>query len=120
MNEQLGKPASVKVHVTSGEGVEIAWLDGHQSRYDFPYLRDQCPCAMCNDERQKKDADKTKGGPLLPMYKERVKARSAKPMGSYAIQIEFSDGHASGIFSFAFLRSICPCPECSRAAGATG
>lgn len=120
MNERSGKPASIRVHVTSGEGVEIAWVDGHQSRYDFSYLRDQCPCALCNDERQKKDTEKAKGVPLLPMYKERVKARAAKPVGSYAIQIEFSDGHASGIFSFGFLRSICPCAECAQAGAAGG
>ena len=48
------RPMDVKVHVTTGEGVEIAWSDGHTSRYDFPYLRDHCPCALCNDEREKK------------------------------------------------------------------
>jgi len=34
------KPAGVKVHVTSGVGMDITWADGHQSHYDFPYLRD--------------------------------------------------------------------------------
>lgn len=108
------KPSSVKIYVTTGEGVKIAWADGHASRYDFPYLRDRCPCAVCNDEREKKDQEKSKGMPLLPMYKERVKARAAKPVGSYAVQIEFSDGHATGIYSFDFLRSICPCAECTK------
>jgi hypothetical protein len=66
------KPLSIKVHVSTGEGVEITWTDHHASRYDFPYLRDHCPCALCNDEREKK----SKGGaasssPLLPMYKPR-------------------------------------------------
>jgi len=48
------KPMDVKVHVTTGEGVEITWSDGHLSRYPFQYLRDLCPCALCNDEREKK------------------------------------------------------------------
>ena len=47
-------PSAVKIHVTSGAGVDITWADGHSSHYDFPFLRDECPCATCNDERQKK------------------------------------------------------------------
>lgn len=109
------KPAKVKIYVTTGEGVEIAWADGHASRYDFPYLRDNCPCAVCNDEREKKEQEKVKGLTALPMFKERVKARGAKPVGNYAIQIEFSDNHATGIYSFDYLRSICPCAECKQA-----
>jgi len=107
------KPASVKVHVTTGEGVEITWSDGHRSRYDFPYLREQCPCATCNDEREKKAAQGS-GGAVLPMFKPRVTAKSAAAVGSYAIQIQFSDGHATGIYSFEHLREICPCEECGR------
>ena len=105
----------MKVHVTTGEGIEIAWADSHASHYDFPYLRDQCPCAVCNDERQKKAQEKSSGGlPAFPMYKEKARARAAKAVGNYAIQIEFSDGHSTGIYSFDFLRSICPCQECSK------
>ena len=108
------KPASLKVHVTTGEGVEITWSDGHGSRYDFPYLRDHCPCATCNDEREKKAAQKNEGGAVLPMFKPRVTAKSAAAVGSYAIQIQFSDGHATGIYSFEHLRELCPCEECAR------
>jgi DUF971 family protein len=112
------KPASVKVHVTTGEGVEITWSDGHVSRYDFPYLREQCPCATCNDEREKKASKKVfpagAGGAVLPMFKPRVTAKSAAAVGNYAIQIQFSDGHATGIYSFEHLREICPCEECGR------
>jgi DUF971 family protein len=109
------KPASVKVQVTTGEGVEIAWSDGHTSHYDFPYLRDQCPCATCNDERSKKEQQAKLGqSAVLPMYKPKAKAKAAKAVGNYAIQIDFSDGHTTGIFSFDYLRTICRCEECAR------
>ncbi len=107
------KPVDVKVYVSTGEGVAITWSDGHQSRYDFPYLRDHCPCATCNDERLRKAEDKSPS--VLPLYKERVKARAAKAVGNYAIQIEFSDSHSTGIYSFDCLREICPCRDCARA-----
>jgi|SRR5208282_5296666 DUF971 family protein len=114
--DQRKRPAGVKVHVTTGEGVEITWSDGHASRYDFPYLRDHCPCATCNDERLKKDQQVAQHGSnsILPMYKPKVKARSATAVGNYAIQIDFSDGHTTGIFSFDHLREICPCEACGR------
>ncbi len=113
------KPIEVKVRVSTGEGVDIIWSDGHSSHYDFPYLREHCPCALCNDEREKKARLGSKPGsgalgPALPMFKPKATARKAAAVGNYAIQIEFSDGHATGIFSFEHLRVICPCASCAR------
>jgi DUF971 family protein len=124
------KPAKVKVHVSSGAGVDITWADDHASHYDFAYLREQCPCAMCNDERMKKEQGRQKdaqlkkensgaaapvlSSPLLPMYKPRLTANSAHAVGNYALQIDFNDGHATGIFSFDYLRTVCPCEVCAR------
>jgi prepilin-type processing-associated H-X9-DG protein len=112
------KPASVKVRVSTGEGVDIVWADGHASHYDFAYLRDHCPCATCNDERDRKEKEKAQGirSDLLPMYKAKVTAKSASAVGTYAIQIDFSDGHSTGIYSFGCLRGICPCEACGKAA----
>ncbi|MBZ5528597.1 MAG: DUF971 domain-containing protein [Acidobacteriia bacterium] len=109
------KPADVKIHVSSGAGVDITWADAHSSHFDFAYLRDECPCAACNDERQKKIAFAApSSSPLLPIFKPKPRATSVVPVGNYAIQIFFSDGHSSGIFSYDHLRTICPCPDCAR------
>jgi DUF971 family protein len=113
-----GKPATVKIHVTSGAGVDITWADGHASHYDFAYLRDQCPCATCNDEREKKHAFASAGpasSAALPMFKPKPSARAATSVGNYAIQITFTDGHATGIYSYDHLRSICTCFACAQA-----
>ena len=112
------KPTSVKVHVSTGQGVEITWSDGHASHYDFAYLRDLCPCALCNDEREKKArigaTSGVGGSAVLPMFKPKATARKATAVGNYAVQIEFSDGHSTGIYSFEHLREICPCEACAR------
>lgn len=112
------KPAGVKVHVSTGAGIDVTWSDGHASHFDFLYLRDLCPCAMCDDERRKQEDVRARTGgfsaPALPMFKPRVTARGAKPIGNYALQIEFSDGHTTGIYSYGYLRSICPCADCER------
>ena len=116
------KPAEVNVHVSTGAGVDIVWSDGHRSHYEFPYLREECPCALCDDERKKKAAapfaaisgEVARMGPSLPMYKPQARAGAARAVGQYALQIEFTDGHKTGIYSFAYLREICPCEACAR------
>jgi DUF971 family protein len=72
-----------------------------------------------NDERLKKEnpvapAAPILSSPLLPMFKPKLRASAAHPMGHYALQIDFNDGHTAGIFSFDFLRTICPCEDCAR------
>jgi len=118
--DQRKKPTAVKIHVKTGAGVDITWADGHSSHYDFTYLRDQCPCATCNDERGKKEAAPVAtanllSSPLLPMYKPKPRAQAATQVGNYAVQISFTDGHSTGIFSYDYLRTLCPCEECGRA-----
>jgi DUF971 family protein len=116
--DQRKKPTDVKVHVKTGAGVDITWADGHTSHFDFAFLRENCPCASCNDERGKKEslrAMNLPASPLLPMYKPKARAQSATQVGNYAIQINFTDGHSTGIFSYDYLRSMCPCAECAKA-----
>ena len=49
----MADPKSVKVNLSTGTGLDIEWKDGHQSHYSFPFLRDACPCALCDEERSK-------------------------------------------------------------------
>jgi DUF971 family protein len=81
-------------------------------------LRERCPCATCDDQRRKKEAAPVQGlaggSDALPLYKPRPGARAAKSMGHYALQIDFTDGHSTGIYSYEHLRIICPCGECAQ------
>ena len=113
-------PKSVKVNLTSGTGVDIEWSDGHLSHYSFVYLRDACPCALCNEEREKAgrkpgQPPKTKPGEL-PMFKPAAKPVAAEGVGKYAIKFNWNDGHDLGIYSWTFLRERCPCSQCAEAA----
>src|SRR5579863_6289782 len=117
--DQRKKPTSVKIHVSSGAGVDIQWADGHNSHYEFTYLREECPCATCNENRSKKEAQPDTvpaiiSSPALPMYKPKPRAQKATQVGNYAVQISFTDGHATGIYSYDHLRSICPCADCAK------
>lgn len=112
-------PKSVKVNLSTGRGVDIEWKDGHLSQYPFSFLRDACPCALCDDERAKDarepgEKPKAKSGEL-PMFKEAAKPLSAEGVGKYAIKFHWNDSHDLGIYSWQFLRQICPCGECRAA-----
>ncbi len=105
--------------LTTGTGVDIEWNDGHVSHYNFVYLRDACPCAMCNEERDKTgrrpgDPVVTAPGTLL-MFKPNAKPLSAEGVGKYAIKFSWNDNHDLGLYSWKFLREICPCAECKVA-----
>jgi len=110
-------PKKVNVQLTTGQGMDIEWKDGHRSQYSFTYLRDACPCALCDDERSK--SGREPGEPVksaagaLPMFKAAPKPVSASGVGRYAIQFTWNDGHEHGIYSWEFLRDFCPCSECA-------
>jgi DUF971 family protein len=109
-------PKSVQVDRSGGTGVDIAWKDGHHSHYSFQFLRDACPCALCDDERAK--SGRKLGTPpgaapgALPMFREAVRPTEVQPAGKYAITFTWNDGHQHGIYSWEYLRAICQCAEC--------
>jgi DUF971 family protein len=117
-------PEKVRVLLTEGKGMEIDWADGHRSAWSFAWLREACPCATCLEERKatgrKPGEPKPKPAELLPMFVPAAKPQSAEPVGRYAIQFHWLDGHAGGIYSWEYLRRSCQCQECRFAAEAAG
>lgn len=105
------------IAISKSRGIEIDWKDGHHSSYDVVYLRDWCPCASCTGSHGTEPRKKTSGDTAQPsnpfqMYKPRERMMNVEPVGSYALRIVWSDGHATGIYSFDHLRQICSCAKC--------
>ena len=96
------------IAVSKSKGIKIDWKDGHHSEYELRYLRDNCPCATCTG------AHGATPSSSFQMYQEALKIAAVEPLGSYAVQINWSDGHKSGIYSYDHLRKICPCKDCGR------
>ena len=84
----------------------ISWSDGHESEYEVRNLRLLCPCASCIHEWTGESILDKRAVPLD------VKPLEIKPVGRYALQFFWSDGHNTGIYSFELLRSHCGCQEC--------
>lgn len=98
-----------RLNLKKDEKLEIDWEDGLKSVYSISMLRTMCPCAQCKDVREG-EAGKQK--PLLRLlpgnWTQQILATSAELVGNYALRIDWSDNHGSGIYSFHYLRSISP------------
>jgi DUF971 family protein len=117
------------IAISKSRGIKIDWLDRHHSEYSLEYLRDQCPCASCTGAHgtapQKTNYSLLQSGlqpgsqPASPfqMYTPKLRMLNIEEVGAYAIRIDWSDGHNTGIYSFDHLRSICPCAECQARNG---
>jgi DUF971 family protein len=107
------------IAISKSKGIKIDWKDGHTSEYGLEYLRDKCPCATCTGAHGTPPRQPTPqpagGSSPFQMYQAKLKMLGVEPVGNYAIRINWSDGHNTGIYSYDHLREICPCAECKRA-----
>jgi DUF971 family protein len=87
-----------------GNEVAIRWEDGVESFIPLEKLRRGCPCAGCHGEvdilgNLYKNPDK-------PLPARAFELSRFAPVGGYAIQFSWADGHNSGIYSFDYLRRL--------------
>ena len=112
----MSAPLPEHIAISKSKGIKIDWQDGHRSEYSLGYLRDECPCATCTGahgtEPQKSNYSTAPKKDPFQMYKPVLKMLHIEEVGSYAIRIDWSDGHNTGIYSFDHLRQICPCSIC--------
>lgn len=103
--EDRATPAEIRKK--SGESIAIRWTDGHVSTFAARYLRGRCPCAQCVSE--------TSGKRLVSEEHIRpdITLEAARTVGNYALHFSFSDGHTTGIYTFDYLRRVCPCEGCA-------
>jgi DUF971 family protein len=110
------------IAISKSKGIKIDWKDQHHSEYALGYLRDECPCATCTGAHgtEPQKSNYSAPAPVSPfqMYKPTLKMLHVEPVGQYAIRIDWSDGHNTGIYSFDHLRKICPCESCRAVAPA--
>lgn len=100
--------APLQLDLRKDRGLTIKWADGATSYYSIAYLRRMSPSAEARQLREQLARNpltvipggSREGGPLV--------AESAELVGNYALRIRFSDGHDTGIYSWAYLREIDP------------
>jgi DUF971 family protein len=90
-------PTALTLHQSS-RVLEIAFADGRTFRLPYEFLRVYSPSAEVRGHGP--------GQETLQVGKREVAITTVEPVGHYAIQPTFSDGHASGIFSWDYLYDL--------------
>lgn len=89
------------IDVTEKGEIQILWPGGPEVTIPPIRLRDSCPCAGCVEEGTgRKIIDPA----TIPAD---VHPLQILPVGNYAIQIYWSDGHSTGIYTWQALREAC-------------
>lgn len=88
-----------------GDGLKIDWSDGTSTYSTWRQLRDHCPCAGCIEDRKRPPdpfrvltPQEVAAGPPAPI--------AMKPIGHYAYQITWNDGHDTGIYPVELLHKL--------------
>ena len=87
-------PESLTLHAKT-RVLELAWPDGTQHRLPFELLRVYSPSSEVQGHGP--------GQEVLQTGKREVDITALAPVGNYAVQPSFSDGHDSGIFTWEYL-----------------
>ena len=95
-----------KLDVAKETGImSVVWDDGSCQELQLSDLRRLCPCAVCEGNRAKQTSDA-----LHMISPDELNASAAVsdvvPVGRYAIQIRWQDGHDTGIYTYDFLRAL--------------
>jgi DUF971 family protein len=94
LNKNVPQPTEIRLHQQS-RILEIAFADGASFRLPCEFLRVYSPSAEVRGHGP--------GQEVLQVGKKEVGITHIEPVGSYAIQFTFSDGHATGIYSWDLL-----------------
>jgi DUF971 family protein len=92
--------------------MRIVWADGHESLYELPALRRSCPCAGCSGEMGRPG---TVDGKTVFTPRQTTLV-DVQPLNRFGLQLIWADGHDDGLFSYALLRTLCPCEACNLTA----
>ncbi len=103
--------APTEIRRLGTRAVRIVWADGHVSELLNTYLRAHCPCAGCRSRPQR-------SLPVVNAPREDIYPVQIGLVGRYAISVEWSDGHDTGIYSYQTLRALCVCATCAARAQA--
>ena len=97
LDESTPAPTEIKLHQKS-RVLEITFADGKRFELPFELLRVYSPSAEVRGHGP--------GQEVLQVGKKDIDITHVEPVGSYAVQLAFSDGHDSGLFSWDYLYGL--------------
>ena len=79
-----------------GPALSLRWDEGRSQALSAAFLRSKCPCETCKMQKPRPEPSEFPG----------LTIEGFEPVGRYALQLFFSDGHRHGAFSFDLLQSF--------------
>jgi len=101
------RPTRIDLHKANAI-LEIAWNDGSVCRYPLAHLREACPCVQCRGGHEFMGSRFAPDNILTLTPARNYQLERIDVVGNYAIQPLWDDGHQTGIYSWGYLRSLCP------------
>jgi len=91
----------IKIKVREKEFLDITWTNGEIKSIKLSNLRNKCPCAICFAEKEEW------GSTYIPIYtKDQLTITKISIVGTYAVSIEWKDGHNTGLYDYEYLYSL--------------
>ena len=98
MSDAAHRPQGIHLHRASRE-LELTYAGGQSYRLSCEYLRVYSPSAEVKGHGP--------GQEVLQTGKQQVTITAIKPVGHYALQLVFDDGHDTGLYSWDYLYQLC-------------
>lgn len=91
----------VKIKINDKEKLYIKWDDDFEGTIQLMKLRRNCPCAVCQAEKDEQSST------YIPIFTlDQLKVTSMNIVGHYALAVAWKDGHNTGIYEFKQLRNL--------------
>lgn len=91
--------------------LEITWNDDQVCQYPLAHLREACPCVECRGGHQFMGQEHEPDNLLKLTPKRSYQIDGIEMVGNYAIQPVWDDGHQTGIYTWDYLKRLCPAEE---------
>ena len=101
------RPTNVTVDRATSQ-LEIVWDDGLVSHYPLAHLREACPCVECRGGHAKMGMANAPEDILKLTPRRSYSITGMSAVGNYALQPSWDDGHATGIYTWEYLRLLSP------------
>lgn len=98
--------AVLNLDLKKTESLTVSFADGKTAVFPLTMLRARCPCALCKTAREEQMKKRSLLTILPGNYAGQISVVKAHLVGNYALQIDWSDNHGSGIYSFTYLREL--------------
>lgn len=102
----MASPTPTELQREGEDRLVIAWSDGTRRSYRVAELRERCPCATCREKKSAPAPDPMQLNVLSASEAQPLRLLGMRPVGAYAYNLDFSDGHNSGLYTFERLLEL--------------